>query len=88
MLTRIFDLVFHKSCYIKVIREAVNFTESYFREKFIDIDKKFISNTIESLTAAKLITELEISSVRIIRFVQRLLNFYLVFFQNRMKINH
>ena len=79
MLTRVFDLVSHKSSYIKVIREVVDFTERYFREKFIDTNKRFISNTIENLTAEKLITELEISSVRIIRFVQRLLNFDLVF---------
>ena len=60
-----FHTVSHKSGYIKPIREAFDFVERYHRELFIDNNNKFSSTCMESLTAAKLISELETSSVRL-----------------------
>ena len=59
-----FNLVSHKSGYIKPIREAFDFVERYFKEQFTDSNNKFNSTCIESLTAAKLLVELESSSVK------------------------
>jgi hypothetical protein len=61
-------IVFHKSGYIKPIREAFDFVERYFRKMFIAENKNFCSTYIESLEAAKLICELENSSVRLDSF--------------------
>jgi hypothetical protein len=54
--------VSHKSGYIKNIRQAFDFVERYFREMFIE-NNKFVSTCIESTSAAKLLVELESSSV-------------------------
>ncbi len=58
--------VSHKSGCIKPIREAFDFVERYFKEIFTDSKNQFNSTFIESLTAAKLLAELESSSVKII----------------------
>ncbi|CAF1374333.1 unnamed protein product [Rotaria sp. Silwood1] len=60
------DSVSNKSGYIKPIREAFDFLERYFKEQFTDSNNKFHSTCIESLTAAKLLVELESSSVKIV----------------------
>ncbi|CAF2053053.1 unnamed protein product [Rotaria magnacalcarata] len=54
--------VSHKSGYIKPVREAFDFVERYYREQFIDNNNKFSTTCMESLTTAKLISELEMSS--------------------------
>ena len=58
------NAVSHKPDYIKPIREAFDFVEQYFKEVFTDSNNKFNSTCIESLTAAKLLSELESSSVK------------------------
>lgn len=62
-----FNVVSHKSGYIKPIREAFDFVERYFKEMFLDSDKNFSSTCVESLTGAKLLEELGSSSVKIIK---------------------
>jgi hypothetical protein len=84
------NLVSHKSGYIKPIRQAFDFVENYFKEKFTDSNQKFNSNCIESLTAAKLIVELETGSVK--KFFFRITEYInnSIFFRNfshRMKIS-
>jgi hypothetical protein len=59
----VFCTVSHKSGYIKPVREAFDFVERYYREQFIDNNNKFSTTCMESLTTAKLISELEMSSV-------------------------
>ncbi|CAF1567542.1 unnamed protein product, partial [Didymodactylos carnosus] len=57
------ESVCNKSGYMKRIREACLFIERYFREMFIDdTDGKFKTTMIESLSTAKLISDLETSS--------------------------
>ena len=58
-------LVSHKSGYIKIIRQAFDFLERYFKECFVDQHNKFVSTCIESMSATKLLVELETSSVRL-----------------------
>ncbi|CAF4219360.1 unnamed protein product [Rotaria magnacalcarata] len=77
--------VSNKSSYIKLIREAFDFVEIYFREMFIDSNSNFNSTCVESLTSTKLLAELEISSKFVSSDEDRPLNDFCFFEPNSSK---
>lgn len=56
----------HKSGYIKAIRQGFDFVEKYLHTPSTDPNEKRTTTCVESLTPAKLLVELETSSVSIL----------------------